>query len=149
LKEFASKWFIFKAKGHRNVRAVHDTTFEVTKDNYLTPRGDCIIGISSEASARDLPHWLKESLRKGNLVLVLICSREVCDSVIGYGDPRMTLEDSRRMVFRRSTYVGPETVVIRASKAAKDLNRKLIENLKKGEDLIVAITSIDKDFLLN
>ena len=57
--EVSGKWFVFRAWGHENVRATHRSTFEVTKDDYLTPRGDCIVGIRSEAAARDLPEWLR------------------------------------------------------------------------------------------
>ena len=32
-----------EAYGHRNIRATHRSTFELTKDDYLTHRGDCII----------------------------------------------------------------------------------------------------------
>jgi len=143
LRVLSSKWFIFEAKGHRNVKALHETTFEVTKDDYLTPRGDCIIGIESEASASDMPEWLKNKIRAGGLVVVILCSEGVCDSVVGLGDPRMSLSDTRRMVFRRSNFVGPETVMIRASKAAKDLSRALIERLRNGSKLMVALTALE------
>jgi hypothetical protein len=122
------RWFVFRARGHPNVRARHRTTFEVTREDYLTPRGDCIIGVSSEAAARDLPGWLKEGLRRGLPAVALLYSGGRLDAVAGWGDPRMTLEDPVRMVFRRSDYVGPETVMIRASKAAIHLDRGLVES---------------------
>ncbi len=137
------KWFVFRAKGHKNIRSIHRTTFEITKDPYLTPRGDCIIGISSEASASDLPQWLKNSIRKGAIVVILICVDNLCDSIVGYGDPRMTLSDAKRMIFRKSNYVEPATVMVRASKAAKDIDRGIINYLRSGKELKVAITTVD------
>ncbi len=146
MKEFSTKWFRFRAKGHENIKAFHEGTFEITKDDYLTPKGDCIIGIKSEISAVDLPRWLKEGLKFGGLLIVVLCSGDACDSVVGYGSPKMKLEDHRRMVFRKSTYLGPETVMIKASKAAKDLKRELVENLKKGLELEVLMTILDRTY---
>jgi hypothetical protein len=137
------RWFVFKAKGHVNVRATHRTTFEVTREDYLTPRGDCIIGVSSQAAAADLPAWLKEWLRSGKPVVVVVSAGGYVDSITGWGDPRMTLSDPVRMVFRRSDYVGPETVIVRASKAARDLDRRLVEALKRGAELTVAIAPLN------
>ncbi len=145
LEEFSTKWFKFTAKGHENIKALHETTFEITKDDYLTPRGDCIIGIRSEASASDLPEWLKQGIRSEGLILVIICSEGICDSIVGYGSHEMQLNDPRKMVFRKSDYIGPETVMIRASKAARDIKRELIERLKRGSRLEVFITVLNRD----
>lgn len=133
----------FKARGHPNISATHRTTFEITTDDYLTPRGDCIIGIGSPVAARDLPEWFKLRASKStSLILVVLCADggEVCDSIIGRGDERMTFSDDRKMVFRRSDYVGPETVMVRASKAAKDIDRRLVDRLKAGGELHVYMT---------
>jgi hypothetical protein len=40
--------------GHPNVLGLHKRTIEITKDDYLTERGDCIIGINSNKSCNDL-----------------------------------------------------------------------------------------------
>lgn len=137
------RWFVFKARGHPNVRARHRTTLEVTREDYLTPRGDCIIGVSSEVAAADLPGWLKEGLRRGLPAVALLYSGGRLDAVAGWGDPRMTLDDPVRMVFRRSDHVGPETVMVRASKAAAHLDRGLVESLRRGGELIVAFTLLE------
>ncbi|GAB6148268.1 DUF371 domain-containing protein [Stetteria hydrogenophila] len=136
---------MFKARGHVNVRALHRTTFEVTKEDYLTERGDCIVGVSSEAAAADLPGWLKEWLRSGGPVVAVLSAGGFVDAVAGWGDPRMTLSDPVRMVFRRSTYVGPETVMVRASKAARGIERGLVEALRRGAELTVAIAPLNLD----
>lgn len=137
------RWFVFRARGHANVRATHASTFEVTKEDHLTPRGDCIIGVSSEAAAADLPEWLKDWLRSGGGVVVVLGAGGYWDTVVGRGDPRMTLSDPVRMVFRRSSYVGPETVLVGAGKAARDLDRRLIEALRGGAELTVAMAPLD------
>ena len=38
------------AYGNPNVTANHSSTLEITTDSYLTPSGDCIVGISSNRS---------------------------------------------------------------------------------------------------
>jgi len=141
--EVAGRWFVFEARGHENVRATHRSTFEVTREGHLTPRGDCIVGVSSEVGAAGLPEWLREGLRRGWPVVVVLEAGGHVDAVAGWGDPRMTLEDPVRMVFRRSTYVGPETVMVRASKAAAHLSRGLVGALRRGERLVVAMTVLD------
>lgn len=140
MQEVLVKGVVFKARGHVNVRATHRSTFEVTVEDYLTPRGDCIIGVSSELSPATLPGWLKEVIASDDsIVVVILCSGGICDSVIGRGSSKMTLSDDRRMVFRKSSYVGPETVMVNASKAAGDLRRDLVNKLASGEDLTVIL----------
>ncbi len=141
--ELAAKWIHFTARGHRNVSARHRTTFEVTREDSLTPRGDCIIGVSSAMAAASLPQWLKEGLRRpDSIVVVILCAEGICDSVTGSGSPRLILSDSTRMIFRKSTYIEPATVMIKASKAAKDLDRRLVEALRRGAKLNIYMTVI-------
>ncbi len=138
--EVSAKGVIFKAKGHVNVKATHRSTVEVTKEDYLTPRGDCIIGISAELSPKELPEELKTIISSdGSIVVAILCSNGLCDSIVGRGSSRMTLSDDRRMVFRKSTYIGPETVMINASKAAIDLRRDLVRILAGGGELVVVL----------
>ncbi|MCE4625210.1 MAG: DUF371 domain-containing protein [Desulfurococcales archaeon] len=140
MPEYREGWFIFKAKGHHNVRALHRTTLEITKESHLTPRGDCIIGIESEAALADLPEELKESIRRGLITVVVFCAGGVCDSVVGSGHPGLTLEDPVRMIIRRSRHIDGKTLMICSNKAARDVDRRIIEALKKGETLMAAIS---------
>ena len=141
----ARPWVSIRARGHENVSATHRTTFELTRDNYLTPRGDCIIGVSADKAAAHLPLWFKESARSPEaLVVALICSGGICDAVVGRGDPRMSLTDERRIVFRRSRYVDASTVMIEASKAARDIRRDLVSLLVKGERLEVLLSVVTR-----
>jgi hypothetical protein len=134
------KGVVFKARGHVNIRATHRSTMEVTRDDYLTPRGDCIVGVSAELSPRDLPGELRGIISSDDsIVVAILCSSGVCDSIVGRGSSKMTLSDDRRMVFRKSGYVGPETVMIHASKAAIDLRRDLVRALTAGDELTVVL----------
>ena len=138
------RWFHFRARGHPNVTALHRTTLEITKENWLTKRGDCIVGVSSEASVADLPSWLKDAIRGGATVVVVLCAGDVCDSVVGRGDPGLELSDPRRMILRRSTYKEPATLMISSSKAAGDLDRRLVSRLSSGAQLDVFVTALPR-----
>jgi len=144
VKTITSKWLIFKAYGHSNVRATHKTTLEITKEDYLTPRGDCIIGISSEYGAKDLPKWFKKAAQhEDSTIVMIICSGDICDSVTGKGHPKLTFEDPLRLVVRRSRYIDSKTLMINANKSARDLRRDLIEKLKRREELLIYLTVLD------
>jgi hypothetical protein len=134
------KGVAFRARGHANVRATHRSTMEVTTEAHLTPRGDCIVGVSAELSPLRLPGELKEIIASDDsIVVAVLCSNGLCDSVVGRGSSRMTLTDDRRMIFRKSSYVGPETVMVRASKAAADLRRDVVKALASGGELVVVL----------
>ncbi|RDD52684.1 DUF371 domain-containing protein [Nanoarchaeota archaeon NZ13-N] len=134
--------FIIKAKGHRLISSTHETTFEVTKDNYLTEKGTCIIGISAEYSAREFPDWLKEYLIEGNKVIIEIVVEGLRDLVIGYGSKDLRFRDDRSFVIRKSRYIDDRTVVINANKAAKDIDRRIIELLKMEKELKIIFHTI-------
>ncbi|MFP3143877.1 MAG: DUF371 domain-containing protein [Caldisphaera sp.] len=140
--EYVSKWFVFKAYGHENVRATHKSTIEITKDNFLTTRGDCIIGIKSEVSAKDFPEWLAKDIKNNNKILVVFCTNNHCDSLIGYGDKSIMLSHENKIIFRKSNYIEPATVLIKSNKAAIDLNRKLVDDLRRSEEIKIMITTL-------
>ncbi len=127
--------FVIKAYGHPLIKATHKSTFEITKDNYLTPRGDCIIGIKASHSVKDLPIELKEHLKKGGKIEIILKVDDLEDKIIAYGHPNLILTNERSIVVRRSTFIDDRTLAIRANKAAKDIRRDLIEELKKEKEL--------------
>ena len=128
--------FVF-AQGHRNIQATHKSTIEITKDNELSRRGDCIIAVSADKSLVDLSSQFKENLRKENSELtMLIEAGEIAEIVSAYGNPRLTLSHPTEMVVRKSNYVCSRTLAIEADKAARDLPRKLVQRLKNPQQKI-------------
>jgi len=127
--------FIIKAKGHSLIKATHKSTFEITKDNYLTPRGDCIIGICASHAVYDLPKELKDHLKSGGKIKIILEVNGERDEIIAYGHPNLELTDRKSIVVRKSDYIDARTLAIKASKAAKDINRSLIEKLREGKDM--------------
>lgn len=124
---------IIRCRGHENVKATHRSTLEFTKEDYLTPRGDCIICVSADRGINDLSEEFKESLREGKKLLIRIRVGDLVDEITAEGSPDLILDHPHSMVVRKSTYIDARTLAIRASKAAKDVDRRIVELLKDPE----------------
>lgn len=130
LKELVS--YEFHGFGHENILGTHKSTFEITRDSSLTKRGDCIIAVRASSSCGDLPEGVKEALRDSQHVVVLevrVEGSDVMEVVTGRGDEGLELSSDTSMVIRKSAYVCPRTLFVRADKSAGDFQRKLIELL--------------------
>lgn len=131
---------IIHAKGHKNVTSTHKSTFEVTTDENITKAADCIIGVQADAKLGDLPLELKGAIRDENTKIKVVLETENAeDEIIGYGHPDLTLEHPTDMVCRRSKFRCSRTLMINADKAAVDLKKELIDDLKEGRELKVSI----------
>lgn len=127
---------VVKARGHENVSARHKTTFEITREAYLTPRGDCIIGVEADKALSDFNNNFKKLVRnKYSIVMVFLKTENSVEMVLGHGDPRLTYSDSRRIIVRKSSYVDQATAVVKANKAAVDIDRQLVHELQRGSRL--------------
>ncbi|HIP17482.1 MAG TPA: DUF371 domain-containing protein [Methanothermococcus okinawensis] len=131
--------FVITAKGHPNIKSTHKTTLEITKENYLTPRGDCILGISANRSMRDFPEEFKEKLRNSDKITVEITVDNLKEVIVGKGHKDLILNHPTDIVIRKSDYLCPRTLFINADKGAKDIDRKLVDKLKEGYSLIFKI----------
>ncbi|MCE4606806.1 MAG: DUF371 domain-containing protein [Desulfurococcales archaeon] len=131
----------FKAFGHRNIRATHRSTLEVTVEESLTPRGDCIVGVKAPHGASGIPEGVKDALRRGWRACLVIVAHGVSDVVCGWGDERLMLSNEGRMIFRKSSYIDPATVFINADKSAGDLQRRLIGELSMGGEVVFILTA--------
>jgi hypothetical protein len=131
---------VFHAWGHCNVKAMHRTTLEITREEHLTPRGDCIIAVKSERSVSNLSPEVKQAIKcdgaKATLTLRLLDVEEV---ISGRGSERLSLTSPLSIVCRKSDYVCPRTLMIRCDKAAIDVNRELVEYLRRGLPLQVIL----------
>ncbi len=119
--------------GHKNVKATHKSTLEFTKDDYLTPKGDCILCIKANKGLKDFNERFKNALKEGKKLLVRIIVGEYMDEIVAFGDKHLTFESESSIIIRKSTYIDGRTLAIKASKAAKDIDRKIIERLKNPE----------------
>lgn len=135
--------FSFSARGDSNISSEHRTTLEVTRQGFVSKRGDCIIAVSAEVGASGLPHWLKDHLRSRGRIRVRIEADGIYDEFECSGHEHMTFEDERDIVFRKSSFVCGRTVGILCSKSAADLNRALVERLERsGAQVKITISTI-------
>lgn len=129
------------ARGHPNIRATHKTTLEVTKEKELSPRGDCIIGICADKSVSDLnenlKRWLK--LSKSIKIEIILPDYGIRDELIAVGSPRLTLKHDTDIVVRKSEYVCDRTLAIKSNKAARDIDREIVELLKDHKTELLLI----------
>jgi len=133
---------VVRARGHRLVKATHKSTLEVTKEDWLTERGDCIVGVAADKAPSDFSSALKEGLRlRGSKLLVVLYSGGCFDFLLAEGDPSLQLSDAKRMVVRKSSYIDPSTIGIKATKAAADIDRKLVASLKEEKELVVVLAA--------
>jgi len=133
---------IVRAKGHEKVRALHKTTFEITRDDYLTERGDCIIGISSDKTLNSLSSRAKDFIRSGGRLAILLVSGNAAEIVHCYGDSSLGLKNDRKIIVRKSSYTDDATLCIRSDKSAADLSRDLIEELAEKKELLMVIFGV-------
>lgn len=132
--------YSFLANGHENVTSLHKSTFEITADKTLTLKGDCIIGVNSNVTLKDLPEELKNQIKTDNNKIELILETDnYSDKIVGYGSSKLTLNHPTDMVCRKSNFTCNRTLMINSDKAAKDLNINLINELKKGSKLKITI----------
>jgi len=132
--------FKINARGHVNITALHNTTLEWTAEEYLTPAGDCIIGIMSNKVMKDLPSAMKERLRREDTILeILLECGGIKEKVIARGHPELTLAHPTDWVVRKSDFICTRTLAIKANKAACDLDRKLVEKLREGLPLHIQL----------
>lgn len=119
--------------GHGNIVAKHTKTLEITKDNYLTKRGDCIIGISANKGCKDLDEKLKEYVKNGNEISVEIIVEPYLFKISAYGSHLLDLSHSHDIVVRKSSFISERTLAINSSAGASDIPRNIISNLTTQE----------------
>jgi len=136
---------IIHCKGHENVRVTHKSTLEFTKEDYLTPRGDCILCIEADKGINDLSNEFKSALRAGKKLLIRIKVGDLVDEVLAEGSPGLILDHDFSMVVRKSDYIDARTLAIRANKAARDIKRELVELLRNREtEAMIELIILDR-----
>jgi len=122
---------VVRAHGHENVQSTNKTTFEITKEDYLTKRGDCIIAVSATKGAADLNKQFRDVAHsKSARITIEIEAGEEKETVKACGDLKLLLTHPTDLVVRKSDYVCNRTLAVRADKAACDLSRRLVKKLQ-------------------
>lgn len=139
--ERLSHTVVLTAEGHENVSGAHESTFEVTSDDFLTPAGDCILGIEADLVPAEFgDEFVDACQREDATVTVTLEAGSHTDTVEASGHPELTFESDRSMVVRTSEYVDERTVAVDADKAAADIDRELVSALADGGPMTVTMS---------
>jgi hypothetical protein len=131
----------FKAYGHPNISARHKTTLMITKDNYLTIRGDCVVGIGSEKGLLDFPKEFKEAVKDDDATIILVLGiDELSFIVTGRGHSDLAYSHPFDIVSRKSDYICDRTLMVESDKAASDIDPRMLRLLTHiGKPINIAI----------
>ena len=134
---------IVYCRGHPLVLGSHPTTFEVTREDYLTKKGNCIIGIVADKGCSELSPAFKNVIAHDDAILItrLSCGG-VTVEVKSRGSSLLTLDHPTDMVWRRSSFVCGRTIGIMTDYVAATLPKPLIMNLIEGKEMITSLTAI-------
>ncbi len=122
---------VIRGFGHKNVQATHHSTLEFTKDTKLSKNGDCVLVIAVDKGLADLSAQFKTALKKANARLIVkIEADNISEEIHAQGSPNLTLEHPNEMVLRKGDFTSDRTLCINSDKAAKDINRELVEKLR-------------------
>jgi len=127
----------FKAYGHENVIGEHETTVELTSEDFLTKQGTCIVGVRMDITLDQLDSKIKGLATLSSTRIVLRMSIDgLTEEVTGIGSPGLTYTDSTSMVARTSIFECGRTLMVNADKAASDLSRDFVDRLKEDGAII-------------
>jgi hypothetical protein len=116
------------------ILALHPTTIEITTDEHLSRRGDCIVGVGAEKGCAGLSREAKRVLREVSSAvrLRIVVGGEVFETR-ARGDPRLTLTHPHDMVIRKSDYASDRTVAVSAGAASRDIPRSIVSALRRKD----------------
>jgi len=124
-----------KFKGHPNVRATNSMTLEVTREDFLTLRGDCIIGILADAACSDLGDEARAYIMKdGSRLRFALAVGGESFQFAASGSSALTLTHGVSMVIRKSAFSSPRTLAVRSTAAACDVPRSIVAKLASGAE---------------
>lgn len=116
------------------MRATHKTTLEITKDDFLTMRGDCILAIRSEKGLSDIRREMEA--QRGKDIKVFLRAEGEADCVKGFVHPTLTFESKTTIIFRKSDFTSERTAAVLCNKAACDINRRLVEKMRNPSQML-------------
>ncbi|MFH8080370.1 MAG: DUF371 domain-containing protein [Candidatus Aenigmatarchaeota archaeon] len=125
------------AQGHPLISAKHKTTIEITKENFLTKNGDCIIGINANKACFDLSKKTKNILLKGKMIRFVFQANDMSDELVAFGSKNLLLSNKTSIVIRKSSFIDDRTIAIKSNKAACEIKRELIKELKNPNTKLI------------
>lgn len=131
------------AYGHENVTSKHRTTIEVTKDREIAKRADCIIGVNADKGIAELSDEFKKAARKENSTIKCVLRvNNLEEVIIGKGHPDLSFTHKTDVVIRKSAFTCPRTLMIKADKSSRELDRNFVKLLKNRDQKIIVEISV-------
>ena len=128
--------YTFRCRGHQNIKALHPRTVEFTRDEHLTERGDCIIGIKADFEKDKLRGFQKK-------VRIIVEVDGLTDRFKAYVNPHF--DHDREMVLRKSRYRSPRTFATDLNRGSNKLDRRIVELMRDPLKIMtVTIESMGK-----
>jgi len=125
-----------RGRGHENVAATHGSTFEVTTDDWLTPAGDCIVGVAADRAPAAFDPAFVDACRDHDAAVTVVLRAGGHEwRTRARGHPDLTFASERSLVVRTSDHVDDRTVAVGAADAAADVDRGLVAALADGAAL--------------
>lgn len=119
------------ARGHPKILATHRTTFEITKDEHLTERGDCIVAVQSTKGAKDLSLDFRRLARNDSARITIVLQADGRSEMsTGRGTRRLSFTHPSDMVVRKSGFVCGRTLMTHSNKSASDFSRSFVNQLR-------------------
>ena len=129
--------------GHKHVLSLHEKTLEITKDDELTPQGDCIVGVNSGISCMDLPEKMKKKIQNPETKIKFTLKvGKFSFKMQGHGSEKLTLKHVSDIVLRKSAFTCSRTIAINCDKASSDIPRdfvRLLQNPQTKGKIIIEI----------
>jgi hypothetical protein len=117
--------------GHKNIKSLHSRTIEITKDKFLTPNGDCIIGVNANKACNDFSARLKDKIAtEDSNIHIQIIVEPFTFEIRAKGSSDLKLQHSHDIVIRKSKFVCQRTAGLCCNFAASDIPRSMINLLK-------------------
>jgi len=129
----------FSAFGHPNILAAHKTTLEFTKDEDVTSKGNCIIGVKSDFALEKIKDFIKNCKNRKIAIIIKAASKNAISSEKINAEINPNFNHDKELVIRKTDFVSERTLGIKANKAAFELEKGLIDYLKERNSKITVI----------
>lgn len=140
----ANKSFEITAYGHPNIRATHKTTWQLTREDHLSTKGDCIIGVGASHAVSHLPEWFKDHINAGEELQYTIRCGEFEIKGMAQGHCDLSLTDEIDIVMRRSDFISTRTIGVQSTIVANDIPEAMV-NLMKNPMTVISVNFLFDD----
>lgn len=123
-------------RGHPNVSCLHKSTLEITTQPDLTPKGDCIIGVSASKGCSRLHTTVKRNLIKDECVVRMqLIVEPYTIEIVGETNSNLLLTHPHDIVIRKSNYIDTRTLSIKCNMSSADVPHQMVCLLKNYSTL--------------